>query len=194
MAKKSTSKNISKKNKKKNVSKKNNYRLYIIIFASILTIILIAGALLFNNKNTKIICKNQTENINNVKQNNVVTINFAREKISSISETREIMLNNKISDFDGIEVIKDILENEYKKLKIHYEIKKEGNNLIVISNYDKSQKYILDNVMISMENDVIGMNVIQDDPQNNHLIIDLSKNYSKTEITKFFEDNNYSCK
>lgn len=171
--------------------KKNNSKIIISIVVVIILIILFL--LLFNKlRVSKITCTNKISE-NGIKQKSVMSISVKNNKIILIENKKELYLDKKVSEYGVLDAIKTTLEEEYKKQGIKNSITKEGNKLVITLTYKDKKKYMLDNVILSLEDNGFGINVIGEDTESSYLTFNLKDKYDKKKIIEIFNKNGYKC-
>jgi len=182
-------KNI-KKRKKKNSKKTIKIVLSIVILLIILLILILS---LVFHKNKKIECTKEVNN-NGIRLYNEIIIKMNDNNVGKVVVNKKISINKLDNKIDYLGAIRTALDDTYKKLNVAYSIKEQGNELIINLIYDKKQEYILDNILIDLENDGLIINIISEDRENNYVKINLSKEYDDKNIIKMLEKSDYKCK
>ncbi len=183
-------------NKKKKEKKKDNKKRYkdnkkIIIGVVIAVIILLVVLLLVIFIGTKKIeCSKKVGN-DNFSMKSKIEIDLKYNKIKKINVKKEIKISD--NEVDYLSVLKQSLQETYSDLDVIYDIKKQGDELLVNITYNKAKEYVLDNLDIDLQESGMSIDIISEDGEGNNAKIDLSKEYKDEKIIKILQKADYKC-
>lgn len=180
------SKNI-KKRKKKNSKKIIKIVLPIAIILIILLILILSFVF---HKNKKIECSKKVGN-DNFSMKSKIEIDLKYNKIKKINVKKEIKISN--NEIDYLSVLKQSLQETYSDLGVIYDIKKQGDELLVNITYNKDKEYVLDNLDIDLQESGMSIDIISEDGEGNNAKVDLSKEYKDEKIIKILQKADYKC-
>lgn len=183
-------------NKKKILRKKYNKKRYkdnkkiiIGVVIAIIILLIIVLLMLFVGMK-KVDCSKKVGN-DNFSMKSKIEIDLKYNKIKKVNVKKQIKISN--NEVDYLSVLKQSLQETYGDLGVIYDIKKQGDELLVNVTYNKAGEYVLDNLDIDLQKSGMSINIISEDGEGNNAKIDLSKEYGDKKIIKILQKADYKC-
>lgn len=187
-------KNVNKKQKTKKNNKDlvksnlfNNKRNIILIGISILIVALLLFLFLFNFNKT-IECTKTIGDKSVLVENKSTIIKLSGNKIKNVNLNKTLTFGAEYISY--IDIVKEALEKEYENLNLDSDVSRKDDKLII--NIKSNKKYLLDNIDVLLENDVININVISNN--DSYESTQFSKETNSNEIIRYFNKKGYICK
>ncbi len=197
---KKESKTITQKKEKPIVKEKKSFKekdkkTLAIVLGVVLVLLFIFVLSVTARGSSKLVCTKKTKYEKGIKQDISLTYYYKKNKINKVDVDKKIKINKKVktSSYSYSSVIKESLDSNYGKNK-SYKSKIVDNGVDVSLSYSDNKFHILDDLIISIEDKSVSVNILSEDNYNSYANIDLSKNYSIKSVIRDLEKKNYTCK
>lgn len=191
MAKKTT----RRKKRKNNKMNLNNKKIISIVVVLIVAMIIVLSFIISGKNDDYIICNKQTKYNNGIKQDVKLKYYFKKDITTKVDVKKVIYIDKNIdkAEYSYPNVIKQSIDNIYKDVK-NYESSANDDSVVIKMTYDDDKFHILDDLIITIQDKNVSVNVLTQDNYDSYASIDLSKQVLKDEIIKKLNNKQFKCK
>lgn len=189
-------KTTRRKRKKNNKIKLKNKKIISILVITLIVIMIVVLSFIISGKNDDyIVCSKQTEYNNGIKQDVKLKYYFKKEAATKVDVEKVIYIDKNVdkAEYSYPNVIKQSIDNIYKEVK-NYESSVNNDSIKIKMTYDDENFHILDDLIITIQDKNVSVNVLTQDNYNSYASIDLSKQVLRKEIIKKLSDKQFKCK
>lgn len=191
MAKKTT----RRKKRKNNKMNLNNKKIISIVVVLIVAMIIVLSFIISGKNDNYITCNKQTKYNNGIKQDVKLKYYFKKDITTKVDVKKVIYIDKNIdkAEYSYTNVIKQSIDNIYKDVK-NYESSANDDSVVIKMTYDDDKFHILDDLIITIQDKNVSVNVLTQDNYDSYASIDLSKQVLKEEIIKKLNNKQFKCK